>query len=186
MERPDSGHYPEAKMTYIGYLANLSVAELLMEYNAYNPAKKLKAWKRKRSDLEERIMKLADVKKGTSACEPKFPTKPPKKGSPPPHVPKPKAAPNGSTIGGLACSMLCKTYKNTSGDVTGLSYEQILVEMKNVAPDSNVSIASLRWYASKIKKGKGKFSGYLLPERRVRKKRTYETGADRGRSQEGN
>ena len=153
-------------MKYIGYLANLSVAELVMEYNAYNPAKKLKNWKRKRSDLEERILEIGK----TNTVE----------------VSKPKAAPTGTTIGGLACSILCKTYKNTSGDVTGLSYEQILVEMKNVAPDSNVSIASLRWYASKIKKGKGKFSGYLLPERRVRKKRTYETGTDRGRSQEGN
>lgn len=162
-------------MTYEAYLANLSVAELVVEYNAYNPAKKLKAWKRKRSDLEERILdigrtKSVDVKGGTSACKPKFPTKPPKKGAPPPHVPK--AAPNGSTIGGLACSLLCKTYKDGYGRPIGLSYEQILVDMKNIAPESNVSIASLRWYASKIKKGK--FSGYLLPERRVRKKRTYE------------
>lgn len=166
-------------MTYEAYLANLSVAELVVEHNAYNPAKKLKNWKRKRSLLEERILdigrtKSVDVKRGTSACKPKFPTPPPKKGAPPPYVPKPKAAPNGTTIGGLACSLLCKTYKDSAGMSFGLSYEQILVDMRNIAPDSNVSVASLRWYASKIKKGRGKFSGYLLPERRVRKKRAYE------------
>lgn len=146
-------------MKYEKYLSELSVRELIVEHNAYNPAKKLRSWGKKRDLLVTNILALASEKYNTLKPRDLKLTD---------TAHETRATPNDTTIGGMACLLLCR--KDQTG--LGMSYEHILKCLKTIVPDSDVSIASLRWYASKIKTGKleGK-----LPEKRLRKRRTHKT-----------
>lgn len=56
----------------------------------------------------------------------------------------------------------------------GVPYDKILTAVKRSFPDCRTNIASLRWYAVKVRVGEEGYEGWHLPQRRprVRKKRS--------------
>lgn len=147
-------------------------AQLVEEYNALNPAKPLKNWKGKKEVL---IAKINAAQKQSGAPGTTTKKKSKKKG-------KKAVSTTGKSKRTGEIRELCETllstvayHENKSKDVgpenvlknagkntrpVGLSFAEILGDVKRTFPDANTSYACLRWYAVHMRR-----AGAVLPRR---------------------
>ncbi len=145
---------------------SMTTQELVAVYNGLNPACELKSWKQSKSKLIGRIEKLQLDLRGKKI---------------PPRKPTEKR-----TIREAAIDLLCHveyyedlelktdreknvvTENHPNARSVGIPYDKILDLIKEEFPNSNTSIACLRWYSVKIRVEEFGYEGLVLPQNRPR------------------
>ena len=161
---------------------DISTRELLARYNELAD-KPLKAWKGKRSVLEDRLAELeaakaeADAQKAAEKAD-KSKSAPKATGN---------TASSSGTIVAASLKWLCHveyyedSTKKSSEDnrvsanhpkarSVGLPYLEIIERIKEEFPGCDTSVACLRWYSVKVRAAEFGYEGYRLCQRRPRAK----------------